>query len=88
MGSGGRHDREHDDVAAAGTRLALTQREQDVLTLVTQRLTSVEVGARLYVTSLTVESHVGNAMRKLGAANRSDGVGDCAYRGLIASDDL
>ena len=49
----------------------LSQREREVVTLVAGGATGREVGMALSVTSATVETHVRNAMRRLGARNRS-----------------
>jgi DNA-binding CsgD family transcriptional regulator len=55
----------------AGTGiLGLTDREQDVARLVGQGLTNREIGARLYVTTKTVEYHLGNIYAKLGITTR------------------
>ncbi|GAB1513169.1 helix-turn-helix transcriptional regulator [Actinophytocola sp. KF-1] len=48
----------------------LTDREWDVARLVGQGLTNREVGARLYVTTKTVEYHLGNIYAKLGIGTR------------------
>ena len=68
------------DLAAAGaptTRrtgasapLALTDREHDVVTLVAKGLTNREVAAELYVSTKTVEYHLGNIFGKLGVTSR------------------
>jgi DNA-binding CsgD family transcriptional regulator len=49
----------------------LSAREQEVAGLVSQGLTSREIADRLVLSSRTVESHVGNAMAKLGFTTRS-----------------
>ena len=48
----------------------LSGREQEVLVLVAEGLTSAEIAMRLAVSRATVESHVRSAMRKLGASTR------------------
>ena len=48
----------------------LSGREQEVLVLVAEGLTSAEIATRLAVSRATVESHVRSAMRKLGASTR------------------
>ncbi len=48
----------------------LTDRETAVLRLVQEGLTSNEIAARLGIARATVESHIGSAMRKLGARTR------------------
>ena len=49
----------------------LSQREREVVALVAGGATGREVGEELSVTSATVETHIRNAMRRLGARNRS-----------------
>jgi non-specific serine/threonine protein kinase len=49
----------------------LSAREQEVAGLVSQGLTSREIADRLVLSSRTVESHVANAMAKLGFTTRS-----------------
>ena len=65
-------------------RGVLTQRERDVLALVATGLTGVEIAARLSISPPTVESHVGNAMRKLGATNRAHATALAMQAGLIS----
>jgi PAS domain S-box-containing protein len=49
----------------------LSRREREVVALVAGGATGREVGQLLSVTSATVETHIRNAMRRLGARNRS-----------------
>jgi DNA-binding CsgD family transcriptional regulator len=49
----------------------LSRREREVVALVAGGATGREVGEALSVTSATVETHIRNAMRRLGARNRS-----------------
>jgi DNA-binding CsgD family transcriptional regulator len=49
----------------------LSQREREVVALVAGGATGREVGEELSVTAATVETHIRNAMRRLGARNRS-----------------
>jgi DNA-binding CsgD family transcriptional regulator len=65
-------------------RGTLTQRERDVLALVAAGLTGVEIASRLSISPPTVESHVGNAMRKLGATNRAHATALAMQAGLIS----
>jgi len=50
----------------------LTDREWEVARLVGRNLTNREIGARLYVTTKTVEYHLGNVYAKLGIASRRE----------------
>ena len=49
----------------------LSRREREVVALVAGGATGREVGKALSVTAATVETHIRNAMRRLGARNRS-----------------
>ncbi|MEU8662551.1 response regulator transcription factor [Actinoplanes philippinensis] len=61
----------------------LTGREREILTLVAQGLSNDEIADRLYVSPLTVKTHVNRAMTKLGARDRAQLV-MMAYRsGLV-----
>jgi DNA-binding CsgD family transcriptional regulator len=62
---------------------ALTGREEEVLSLLTQRLTNAEIAARLFISPRTVGSHVANLLAKLGAANRREAVAIAVRRGLL-----
>jgi DNA-binding CsgD family transcriptional regulator len=53
---------------------ALSRREQQVLGLASEGLTSAEIAARLGVARSTVETHVRAAMKKLGARTRTHAV--------------
>ena len=50
----------------------LTRREQVVARMVGQGLTNREIAAELYVSSKTIEYHVGNIFAKLGIASRRE----------------
>ncbi len=58
------------DRGSARPPLALTEREQDVVTLVARGLTNREVAAALYVSPKAVEYHLGNVFGKLGITSR------------------
>jgi DNA-binding CsgD family transcriptional regulator len=76
-------DGDHDQSADI-KRGTLTLRERDVLALVAAGLTGIEIASRLSISPPTVESHVGNAMRKLGATNRAHATALALQAGLIA----
>jgi ATP/maltotriose-dependent transcriptional regulator MalT len=62
-------------VAAGAGRespLALTEREQDVVTLVAKGMTNREVAAELYVSQKAVEYHLRNVFGKLGITSRRE----------------
>jgi DNA-binding NarL/FixJ family response regulator len=57
---------------APGGDDGLSQREREVLTLVTEGLTDRDIGQALGISPRTVGRHVGNILSKLGARNRSE----------------
>jgi DNA-binding CsgD family transcriptional regulator len=57
--------------AAAAEHNALTPRELEVLTWVARGKSAWEIGEILQITKRTVDEHVKNTVRKLGAANRT-----------------
>ncbi len=66
----------------------LSQREREVVALVAGGATGREVGEALSVTAATVETHIRNAMRRLGARNRSHLVTLAILRNEIELGDL
>lgn len=60
----------------------LTARERDVLRLLCQRLTDPEIAEALFISTRTVETHVGNILSKLAVANRRDAATMAARFGL------
>ena len=73
---------------ADGSWQPLSQREREVVALVAGGATGREIGERLSVTSATVETHIRNAMRRLGARNRSHLVTLAILRNEIDLDDV
>jgi DNA-binding CsgD family transcriptional regulator len=51
---------------------SLTPRECEVLALIGQGLSNVDIGARLYISPKTAEHHVGRILAKLGVRNRAE----------------
>ena len=51
---------------------SISAREAEVLTAVGEHLTNAEIGAKLFISVRTVESHVSSLLRKLGAADRRE----------------
>jgi DNA-binding NarL/FixJ family response regulator len=57
----------------SGTVLsALTRREQQVASLVSQGLTNRRIAQRLHVTDKTIEMHLSNIFAKLGVSSRTE----------------
>jgi NarL family two-component system response regulator LiaR len=51
---------------------ALTERQKEVLALVVQGLSNIEIAERLVISHATVRYHVSTILSKLGAANRAE----------------
>ncbi|WP_407320143.1 AAA family ATPase [Isoptericola halotolerans] len=61
----------------------LTDREEQVLTLVAQGLSNRQIGERLYISTKTVSVHVSNVLAKLGVSGRAEAVAVATRRGLL-----
>ena len=72
--------------APLGRAGPLTDRELDVLRLVAQAFTNVQIGTRLHITQATVKRHLTNIYGKLGAVSRVDAVRKATAARLIADD--
>ena len=63
----------YDDTAELqGISLTLTPRESQVRDLVSRGLPDKQIAERLHISVKTVEKHVGSALRKTGARNRTE----------------
>lgn len=68
---------------SAGDKAPLTDRERDVLSWAARGKTVAETSDILRISDQTVESHVRNAMQRLGASNKTHAVTKALYLGLI-----
>ena len=75
---------------AVSTRLAarlgaseLTRRELEVLRLMAEGAGNKEIAERLFVSEVTVKTHVGSIFAKLNAASRAEAIALAAKRGLV-----
>ena len=64
----------------------LTWREQDILILLSERLTNHEIAERLHLAESTVKDYVGRIISKLYAKNRRDAVERAKVLGLLDHD--
>ena len=70
------------NVAGAG-RVTLTDREREILSLLSEGNSNEEVADRLFLSPETVRAHVVKASRKLGARNRTHAVVEALRLSLI-----
>ena len=66
----------------------LTDREMDVLRLVTRGLTNKDIGAELYVSVRTVQGHLGSIFSKLRVSSRTEAVVTALKQGWVTLDDV
>ncbi len=62
----------------------LTRRELEILRLVARGMTSREIGGALFISTRTVEMHVGSALAKLDCRTRAEAAQRVASLGLLA----
>lgn len=69
--------------AAAAAQARLTEREEQVLALTAEGYSNVEIGARLYLSTKTVDTYRQRIMEKLGLHHRAELVRYALDRGLL-----
>ncbi len=62
----------------------ITQRERDVLRLLSQGMSNEEIGREIFISPETVRTHLRKAMAKLGAKTRTEAVASALRLSLIA----
>jgi len=62
----------------------ITQRERDVLRLLSKGMSNEEIGREIFISPETVRTHLRKVMRKLGAKTRTEAVASALRRSLIA----
>ncbi len=71
------------DDALVQLSASLTNREQEVLLMLADRLSNKEIAARLYLSPLTVKKYTANIYQKLGVSNRRAAVSLAEHIGLL-----
>ena len=61
----------------------LSRREAEILALIANGHTTREIACRLYIEPVTVKTHVGNILRKLGAHDRAHAVAVALRAGVL-----
>ena len=61
----------------------LTRREREILGLLTQRLTDLEIAEKLSISPKTAGHHVSNILSKLGATNRREAAAIAVRSALV-----
>ncbi|SMF88376.1 two component transcriptional regulator, LuxR family [Azospirillum oryzae] len=74
---------ESGEVDGAGEQAALTDRERDVFTLLSNGATNKEIARQLDLAEVTVKFHTRRIFKKLGARNRADAVRRAQEAGVL-----
>ncbi len=69
---------------AVPTSNPLTQREQEILELLSKRLSNQEIADRLFISRETVKRHIANMYRKLQVKNRRQAVEQATLRDILS----
>jgi DNA-binding NarL/FixJ family response regulator len=70
-------------IAKSVNQPPVTDRDVEVLTLLAQGLSNVEIGKRLFVAGDTVKGYLDQIYRKLGSNDRTSAVAEALRRGII-----
>jgi two-component system nitrate/nitrite response regulator NarL len=65
------------------SRPRLSEREQEVLVLISQGLSAPEIGERIHLSTATVKTHLQHLYEKLGVSERAAAVAEGMRRGLL-----
>ena len=65
-----------------GQSVGLTEREVEVLALITQGMSNLEIAERLYLSINSVKTYIRSAYAKIGASSRSRSVAWCLQHGF------
>ena len=68
---------------SGGQSISLTPREEEVVKLIAEAHTNVQIAQILHLAEKTVESHRANVVRKLGMSDRVELVRYAIRRGLV-----
>lgn len=71
--------------ADSGVAIPLTDREKDILRLVAEGLTNIEIAGQLYLSDKTVKSHVSNILAKLRLPDRTQAAVFAYRQGLTVT---
>ena len=69
----------------AWTKLTLTYRQRQLMTLVSRGLTNKEIAAKLNLSEFTVKNHIHRIMKQIHAENRHDAVNLVRAGGFLAN---
>ena len=71
-------------IAERKGRKGLSQREKEILTMLSKGLTNKEIGRVLLISQITVRNHVSHILEKLEAADRTEAVSIAMQQGVIS----
>ena len=69
-----------------GQDVGLSPREVEVMALIAQGLSNVEIAERLHLSGNTLKSHIRQAYKKVGATSRAQAVGWALQNGFAPPD--